>query len=118
MRSCRGPEGDERVWFDADEIEQIMEDELHRAGLWSALQSEPIDVEAFIESHLKASLDQHADLDPGVLAAAHGLLTREGGLDGATRQLAQRFEVSRETASIRLTTFGSLQPEAGSEFFG
>ncbi len=67
MRSYRGPEGDERIWYEAAEIEQIMEDELHRAGLWPSLHAEAVDVEAFIENHLRASLDQYADLEPSVL---------------------------------------------------
>lgn len=227
MRMYRGPEGDERIWFETDEIEQMMEDELHRAGLWLTTHAEAVDVEAFIEDHLGASLDQYADLEPSVLGltefrrdaaptvrinrnltgsamdddwcppgiqgrwratlaheASHivvhrmlfelnpaqtglfeetptsGLLFRclkravayrsggrdwrevqanrgmaallmpktiflkaaneemtRGGLQAATRRLAQRFEVSREAAAIRLATFGFHDTEAGSELF-
>lgn len=67
MKTYRGPEGDERIWFEDDEIEQIMEDELRRAGLWPNPDSSIIDVETFIEAHLKASLDQYAKLDSDVL---------------------------------------------------
>ena len=67
MRTYRGPQGDERVWFDPGEIEQIMEDELLSAGLLPTDHDPVVDVEAFIEGRLKSSLDQYADLDPEVL---------------------------------------------------
>jgi hypothetical protein len=67
MNRYRGPEGDERVWFDDDEIELMMEDELRRANLTPTPVASVVDVEAFIEDHLKASLDQYADLDGVVL---------------------------------------------------
>lgn len=67
MKTYRGPDGDERVWFEPDEIEQIMEDEVRRAGLWSTADAPAVDVEAFIEGHLMASLDQYADLERDVL---------------------------------------------------
>jgi hypothetical protein len=33
MNVYRGPDGRQRVWYQADEIELIMEDELRNAGL-------------------------------------------------------------------------------------
>jgi hypothetical protein len=67
MRNYRGPEGDERIWYDESDIEQIMEDELRRAGLLPSADAPAVDVEAFIEEHLRASLDQHAALGAKVL---------------------------------------------------
>src|SRR6266567_5356733 len=67
MRTYRGVEGDERIWYEPDEIEQIMEDELRRAHLSPSDESLAVDVETFIEGYLKASLDQYADLDGEVL---------------------------------------------------
>lgn len=67
MRTYRGPEGDERIWFEANEIDQIMEEELHRAGLSPTSHAEAVDVETFIENYLKAKLDQYADLESSVL---------------------------------------------------
>ena len=67
MRTYRGPEGDERIWFEDGEIERIMEDELRRAGLMPRVDNPVVDVEAFVERHLKASLDQYADLETHVL---------------------------------------------------
>jgi hypothetical protein len=44
-----------------------MEDELHRAGLWPGQDSPAVDVEGFIEGHLKASPDRYAALEGDVL---------------------------------------------------
>lgn len=67
MRWYRGPEGDQRIWYEPDEIEQIVDDELARAGLTPRPSAPVTDLERFIESHLKADLDQYAELPPDVL---------------------------------------------------
>lgn len=67
MRTYRGPEGDERLWFEPSEIEEVMEDELRKGSLMPTSDGAAVDVEAFIETHLRATLDQHADLDRSVL---------------------------------------------------
>jgi len=67
VRWYRGPEGDQRIWYEAEEIEQIAEDELQRAGLTPEPSSPVTDLERFIESHLGADLDQYAELDADVL---------------------------------------------------
>ncbi len=67
MKRYRSADGEQRIWYDDDEIEQIMEDELRRAGLLPGRAGGVVDVEAFIERHLAASLDQYADLPADVL---------------------------------------------------
>jgi hypothetical protein len=67
MKSYRAGDGTERIWFEADEIEQIVEDELHKAGLYPSVQRPAVNVEDFIELHLKIKLDQHASLNDDVL---------------------------------------------------
>lgn len=67
MRSYRGPEGDQRIWFDEEEIEAIAEDELKRAKLLPTLEQPVTDLERFVEGHLGAALDQYAHLEPGIL---------------------------------------------------
>jgi hypothetical protein len=67
MEWYRGPEGDQRIWYEETEIEQIMSDELARAKLTPTPTSPVTDLERFIESHLKADLDQFAYLPVGVL---------------------------------------------------
>ncbi len=67
MRWYKGPDGSDRLWISADEIEYSMEDELRNAGLFPSLKHPVVDVERFLERHLGVVLDQHADLDPEVL---------------------------------------------------
>jgi len=67
MHWYRGPEGDQRIWYDSDEIERMAGDELRRGGLMSTVDDPVTDLEQFIEVHLKAELDQYADLPEGVL---------------------------------------------------
>lgn len=62
-----GPEGDQRIWYESAEIETIAEDELRRAGLMPPPHDPATDLERFIEEHLKAQLDQYAQLPEGVL---------------------------------------------------
>ena len=67
MNRYRSADGEERLWFDDDEIERIMEDELRNAKLFPTRQASAVDIEQFIEGYLKASLDQYAELDDDVL---------------------------------------------------
>jgi hypothetical protein len=67
MKRFTGKDGSERLWFDPGEIEQIMEGELQKAKLFPSLENPVVDMETFIEQHLTADLDQHADLDPKTL---------------------------------------------------
>jgi hypothetical protein len=67
VKKYRAPNGEERLWFEALELEQIVEAELNKAGMMPSPTSPVVDVERFIEYHLKAALDQYADLDQTVL---------------------------------------------------
>lgn len=67
MRWYDGPEGDQRVWYDEQEIEIMMAEQL-RAARQHLTLAEPVpDLEAFVEGHLKVELDQYADLPNSVL---------------------------------------------------
>src|SRR5260370_8033710 len=67
MKSYRAADGSERLWFDPEEIEVVMEDELHKAGLFPSADHPTVNIEDLIEVHLKVKLDQHAVLDRDVL---------------------------------------------------
>ncbi len=58
MKQYRGNDGKERIWFEPSEIEQIAASELTKSGLAPTDASPVVDLEAFIERHLKATLDQ------------------------------------------------------------
>src|SRR5438105_11370158 len=67
MKSYRGPDGSERVWFEEGEIDQTMEAELRKAGLLPTADAPAVDIEKFIERHLRVALDQYAELDASTL---------------------------------------------------
>lgn len=67
MKWYAGPEGDQRIWYEFEEIELIAEDELRRAKLIPPASRPVTDLERFIEEHLKVKLDQYCDLPDGVL---------------------------------------------------
>jgi|SRR5882724_1216918 len=67
MNSYRGSDGSERVWYDDGEIDQIMESELRKASLLPTVNAPAVDVERFIERHLRVALDQYAEMDPSTL---------------------------------------------------
>jgi hypothetical protein len=67
MQWYSGPEGDQRIWYEAEDIEQIATEQLRRAELMPTLQDPVTDVERLIEVHLRAELDLYAQLPDGVL---------------------------------------------------
>lgn len=67
MKWYSGPEGDQRIWYEPEEIEQIADDELRRASLVPTTVAPVTDLERFVEVHLKADLDQYADLEADIL---------------------------------------------------
>lgn len=67
MKVRHDAQGRLRLWFDADEIEQITADALKSAGLWPTRAGEPIDIEGFVENHLRADVDYAGDLERDVL---------------------------------------------------
>lgn len=67
MKSYRGRGGQEELWFNPGEIESIMVGELRKAAMMPTPDEPAVDLERFIERHLKVTLDQYADLDADVL---------------------------------------------------
>ncbi|WP_322354449.1 ImmA/IrrE family metallo-endopeptidase [Dehalococcoides sp.] len=67
MKQYRGPDGKQRIWFESSEIECVMEDELNKAGLYPTSEQPIVDIERFLENHLRAKVDQYADLEKDIL---------------------------------------------------
>lgn len=61
--------GEQRIWYEQEEIENIASDELRRASLLPSAQEPVVDLEKFIESYLHAHLDQYAELPSDVLGS-------------------------------------------------
>jgi hypothetical protein len=66
-----GPDGQPRIWYEPEEIEGISEEELRRAKLTPTLENPVTNLEHLIEIHLKAKLDQYAELPEDVLGVTH-----------------------------------------------
>lgn len=67
MRWSRDALGRDRIWYSIDEIESIMDDEARKAGLTPTADQPAVNLEAFLERHVEAALDQHAKLPVDVL---------------------------------------------------
>lgn len=67
MKEYTSPGGEKRLWFEEDEIEQIMDDELRRGRLMPTESNCVVDFEALLDDHLRVPFDQHADLPLDVL---------------------------------------------------
>lgn len=67
MKRYRHKDGDERIWITPTEIEDLMSDELTKAGLMPKVDDPVVDLETFVEQHLKAEFDSYATLDATVL---------------------------------------------------
>lgn len=67
MKTIRGRDGRERLWFEDGEIDRLMEAELRKASLLPSVASPAVDLDRFIEKHLKAHLDTYAELEATTL---------------------------------------------------
>jgi IrrE N-terminal-like domain len=67
MKSVRGRDGSNRLWFSDGEIDSIMDSELQKASLFPTADSPVTNLERFIEKYLGARLDQYANLESSVL---------------------------------------------------
>jgi hypothetical protein len=59
--------GSQRLWFKPGEIDEIMEHELAKANLMPTTVECSIDIETFLERHLKVQFDPYAPLPPEIL---------------------------------------------------
>lgn len=62
-----GRDGKPQLWFEPGEIDDWMEAELRKAGLYPDPDRPAVDIESFVDRHLQVALEQYADLEPHVL---------------------------------------------------
>lgn len=74
MKTYRHRSGEQRLWFQDDEIEDLAEDELRNGGLYPTLDNLVTDLERFVQRHLGADFDQFAALSPDVLGQTEFVL--------------------------------------------
>ena len=70
MREYRSPNGERRLWFEDNEIEEIMVNELERSGMMPTGTSPVVDLEAFLEVYLNVKLDLFSKLAPNLLGVS------------------------------------------------
>jgi hypothetical protein len=67
MRFYRAQDGSQQFFISDDAIEALAETELARAGMLPQANQPIVEIEAFIERHLGAELDEGAALEPTIL---------------------------------------------------
>jgi len=70
MKSYRGRDGKQQLWFKPGEIDDWMEAELRRAKLYPTPDEPAVDIESFVDRHLQVALEQYAALESHVLGQA------------------------------------------------
>ena len=70
MKDYRSPNGERRLWFEDNEIEEIMTDELLRCGMFPSASAPVVDLEAFLELHLRVKLDLYSDMGSNLLGVS------------------------------------------------
>ncbi|MFD3458235.1 ImmA/IrrE family metallo-endopeptidase [Nocardia fluminea] len=116
MQWYLGPEGDQRIWYEPTEIARIAEDELRRASLMPTPSSPVTDLERFIEVHLKAALDQYADLPDGVLGVTQFAAGRPP-MVSINGKLTESVEVEDENQGLLGRWRATLAHEASHVLF-
>lgn len=104
MKDYRRKDGERRLWYEPHEIETIALDELTRATCLPD-QNAPdltIDLERFLENHLKVQLDQHAALPAEVL-----------GVTYFRRGAAPRIEINRDLTGLAIDEEDALPGDLG-----
>ena len=89
MKDYRSPNGERRLWFEDNEIEEIMTDDLERCGMFPSVSAPVVDLEAFLELHLRVKLDLYADLGPNLLGVS-GFLTGREPIVKISRELTEQ----------------------------
>ena len=69
-------DGKERLWIEEEEFDSVTEAELRAASLYPTSDRPAVDIERFIQRHMGATLDQHADLGDGIAGAIEFSPTR------------------------------------------
>ena len=112
MKEYRSATGERRLWFEEDEIEWIMEDELRKAGLFPCPADPVVDLESLLEIHLGVKLDVHAVLDDDELGVTEFLGGRKP-LVSINKDLTFRAETEDAPSGILGRWRATMAHEAG-----
>ena len=92
MKDYRSPNGERRLWFEDNEIEEVMTDELQRCGMFPSASAPVVDLEAFLELHLRVKLDLYSDLGPNLLGVSRFVTGRRPIVEISRGLTAQAHE--------------------------
>ena len=70
MKEYKSASGERRLWFEDDEIESIMQDELQRSGMFHSPLNLVAALETLLEVHLGVKLDLYARLEANLLGVS------------------------------------------------
>jgi len=106
--------GERKLWYEDSEIDQIMVDELHKAGLLPNPDSEDvtIDLERLVERHLRFPFDQHAVLATDVLGVTHFAPGKPPRIE-INRDLTGAFDADDATTGIKGRWRATVAHEVG-----
>src|SRR5690349_16786410 len=127
MQVIASADGRRRIWYRADEIEQICASTLQRAGLLPDPPRCDVDIEKLVETHLGAEVDYGVELPEDVLGytefrdppliAVNRDLTDAATATGASAGLVGRWRatIAHEAAHVVLHAplFGSAASQPG-----
>ena len=99
MKEYRSPSGERRLWFEKEEIQWMMEDELRKASLIPIISNPAVDLEELLEIHLEVKLDLHARLDEDVLGVTQ-FLRGKRPLVSVSHDLTSRAETQEAPNGI------------------
>ena len=99
MKEYRSPTGERRLWFEEEEIEWMMEDELRKAELFPCLADPVVDLESLLEIHFGVKLDIHAVLDDDVLGVTH-FLGGKKPLVSINKDLTSQAEIGEAPSGV------------------
>ena len=112
MKEYHSSTGERRLWFEENEIEWIMEDELLRAGLFPCLADPVVDLESLLEIHFGVKLDLHAVLDDDVLGVTH-FLSGKRPLVSINKDLTFQSETGEGPSGVLGRWRATMAHEAG-----
>ena len=112
MKEYRSATGERRLWFEEDEIEWMMEDELRKASLFPCIADPVVDLESLLEIHLGVKLDVHAVLDDDVLGVTE-FLGGKKPLVSINKDLTSRAETEEASSGILGRWRATMAHEAG-----
>ena len=112
MKEYRSSTGERRLWFEENEIEWMMEDELRKAGLFPCLADSVVDLESLLEIQFGVKLDLHAVLDDDVLGVTH-FLSGKKPLVSINKDLTSQAETGEAPSGIFGRWRATMAHEAG-----